>query len=334
MWLVTIFENIMFKNIKISHFKSIKEIELDCSRVNLFIGGPNTGKSNILEAFGLLSSTYSHDLSQFIRFTHITDMFNDFDIFNKISVTLDENIVTFSLEEGVLYTNFYEGSEWKQIKEYHKNNVYSTSGTPKSKQVLGSIKFYKFAEMRKAETDKLDYLQPPSGNNLSSVILTRKELREEIANLLGGFGYRLTIEEPERNIKLLAEKKDMLTLIPYNLLSDTLQRMMFYLAAIYSNEKSVIILNEPESNTFPYYTKNIAEMIALDDKKNQYFISTHNPYFLLSIIEKTRANDLSVFLTYMKEYETKVKMLQQDQLEDIMDHSTDPFFNIDTYLEE
>jgi predicted ATPase len=324
----------MFKNIRISHFKSVKEIELDCSRVNLFIGGPNTGKSNILEAFGLLSSIYSDDPTNFVRFTYVTDLFNDFDIYKKISVKLDENIVAFSLEKGVLCTSFHEGSEWKVIKEYQHKGGYSTSSTLKSKQVLESIKFYKFAEIKKGGTDKLDYLQPPSGDNLSSVILTRKELREEIANLLSGFGYRLTIEEPERNIKLLAEKKDMLTLIPYNLLSDTLQRMMFFLAAIHSNEKSIIILNEPESNTFPYYTKNIAEMIALDDKNNQYFISTHNPYFLLSIIEKTQVKDLSVFLTYMKEYETKIKMLQQDQLEDIMDHGTDPFFNIDRYLEE
>lgn len=39
----------MIGNLGIRNFKSIKDLDLDCRRVNLFIGEPNTGKSNILE---------------------------------------------------------------------------------------------------------------------------------------------------------------------------------------------------------------------------------------------------------------------------------------------
>ncbi|GAB6286078.1 MAG: ATP/GTP-binding protein [Methanoregula sp.] len=45
----------MIERLQIKNFKSIKELELDCRRVNVFIGEPDTGKSNILEALGLLS---------------------------------------------------------------------------------------------------------------------------------------------------------------------------------------------------------------------------------------------------------------------------------------
>ena len=45
----------MIKNLEIENFKSIKHLKLDCKRINLFIGEPNTGKSNILESFGILS---------------------------------------------------------------------------------------------------------------------------------------------------------------------------------------------------------------------------------------------------------------------------------------
>ncbi|MBC8229921.1 AAA family ATPase [bacterium] len=45
----------MIEKLAMKNFKSIKDLEIDCGRVNLFIGEPNTGKSNILEAIGLLS---------------------------------------------------------------------------------------------------------------------------------------------------------------------------------------------------------------------------------------------------------------------------------------
>lgn len=45
----------MIKNINIKNFKSIKLLELDCRRINLFIGKPNTGKSNILEGIGIFT---------------------------------------------------------------------------------------------------------------------------------------------------------------------------------------------------------------------------------------------------------------------------------------
>ena len=38
--------------VDIKNFKSIKDLHLDCKRVNVFIGKPNVGKSNILEGWG------------------------------------------------------------------------------------------------------------------------------------------------------------------------------------------------------------------------------------------------------------------------------------------
>ncbi len=43
----------MIKNISIKNFKSIKDLEFKAKRINLFIGKPNTGKSNILESLGI-----------------------------------------------------------------------------------------------------------------------------------------------------------------------------------------------------------------------------------------------------------------------------------------
>ena len=45
----------MINTLEINRFKSIKSLTLNCRKINLFIGEPNTGKSNILEALGLWS---------------------------------------------------------------------------------------------------------------------------------------------------------------------------------------------------------------------------------------------------------------------------------------
>jgi hypothetical protein len=45
----------MIKRLSISRFKSIRELEMDCRKVNVLIGAPDTGKTNVLEALHFLS---------------------------------------------------------------------------------------------------------------------------------------------------------------------------------------------------------------------------------------------------------------------------------------
>ncbi|MCK4712559.1 MAG: AAA family ATPase [Marinosulfonomonas sp.] len=52
----------MLKSLEIKRFKSIRSLKLDLGRVNLFIGGNGSGKSNILEALGLLSACIDQGL--------------------------------------------------------------------------------------------------------------------------------------------------------------------------------------------------------------------------------------------------------------------------------
>ena len=52
----------MLEELKISRFKTIRELTLDLGRVNLFIGGNGTGKSNLLEAIGLAAACLDRGL--------------------------------------------------------------------------------------------------------------------------------------------------------------------------------------------------------------------------------------------------------------------------------
>lgn len=41
--------------LQIENFKSIRKLDISCKKINLFIGEPNSGKSNIIEAMALQS---------------------------------------------------------------------------------------------------------------------------------------------------------------------------------------------------------------------------------------------------------------------------------------
>ena len=74
------------------------------------------------------------------------------------------------------------------------------------------------------------------------------------------------------------EKKGIF-LIPYNSMADTLQRVIFFKAAIASNHDAVLLFEEPEAHSFPPYITHITQEMMYR-KDNQYFIATHSPFIL------------------------------------------------------
>ena len=71
----------MITKLSIANFKSIKQLDIDCKKINLFIGEPNTGKSNILESLALLSwcrpTVHKASLGDYVRFELTQNLFYD-----------------------------------------------------------------------------------------------------------------------------------------------------------------------------------------------------------------------------------------------------------------
>ena len=145
------------------------------------------------------------------------------------------------------------------------------------------------------------------------------------------FGFNLVLRPQEKAFEIQKIVDGIIISYPYSLTSDTLQRVIFHSVALESNENSTLVFEEPESHAFPYYTKYLGERIAFDNK-NQYFIATHNPYLLLSILEKAKIGEVRVFVTYFRDYRTRVVSLSENQLSELMDY--DPFFNLNSFIEE
>ena len=164
-----------------------------------------------------------------------------------------------------------------------------------------------------------------------TMLLRHKELRATAQHLFSSSGLRLGLRLQEGKIEVIKEMEPVIVSYPYSLASDTLQRLVFYLTAILSNKESVLVFEEPEAHAFPFYTKHLAETIALDDRKNQFFMSTHNPYLLLPLLAKSPKEDVAIFITYFRDYQTKAKLLSESEMQEILD--IDVFANLDRFLE-
>lgn len=325
--------------LRIKNFKSIKDLELNCRRINIFIGEPNTGKSNILEAIGLVSHVCYGQLAEFVRYETMIDLFYDRNLDDPIIMEFDENTLEIAFKDAM-----FKGEFISKLQPYASRHLlifnYGYGGGGDNRRgkfqgvmnILEAFKFYRFRSFTAFPEGMSDFLSPPYGRNLLHIVLTRKDLKRVLSDLFKRFGYRIVFKPSEGRIEVQKDLEDIIVSLPYALSSETLQRIAFYLAAIYSNKDSIISFEEPEAHAFPYYTKYLAEKVALDSMKNQYFIATHNPYFLISIIEKTPKDEIATFITYFEDYQTKIKALSGNDIERALAMGSDVFFNIDQFL--
>jgi energy-coupling factor transporter ATP-binding protein EcfA2 len=331
--------------VKIENYKSVETLSFDARRVTLFIGEPNSGKSNLLEALALLGGGMSTEFGRVTRSRQAADLFFDHDVERKINVTTESGYAWTlkfqpqkgSFEATVTVPGRHAAKSeirsrlfWSGTDRPHPGEQPSPWPAPKE----SPVRYYMYREGSfQKGVQQYGTLEPPNGNNLPALLYSNKAFRESVSALFRSKGFRLEIRPEQSEILISKEVDDILYSYPFEAISETLRRIVFYKAVLETNQDSVLVLDEPEANTFPFYTKYLAERIALDDS-NQFFISTHNPYVLMSIIEKTPKSDLAVHVARMKNYRTELRLLSDQELEEALDLGMDLFLNLDRYFPE
>jgi AAA15 family ATPase/GTPase len=354
------------KTLSIQNFKSIKNIQIDnFSRINLFIGKPNVGKSNLLEALSLFSIPYykqntNKKISNFIRLENEAELFFDGNIENEISI--ETNIANCSIKytkvlkadlsknkdawvKGNIDWEEDKSSFWADLRKLlieiqHPESKEKIKFTVDDKLNLKSdlkidaefpVKRYLFVTNVKNKKSNIPFLIPPTGTNLMAVIEQNKELKNELIIIFSEYGLTILFDKASQSLKILKKNRENdLFLIPYNSIADTLQRIIFYKSAIVSNKNSVLIFEEPEAHSFPPYIVHITQEI-IHSNSNQFFISTHSPYIVNDFLENSR-DDLSIFSTDLKNGETVIRQLTKDEIYDIYQYGVDLFANNESYL--
>jgi len=320
----------MLTNVQIQNFKSVRDLNFDAKRVNLFIGEPNTGKTNILEALALLSEGV-HGPAEFkevFRFRSVADLFTDQQVTSPIAVGTSTCRCTLSFDG--------HGFEFTASRQEDKEQRYSLNQNGPQRSWINlqyGIKYYRFKPGGTTTSQAVGVFQPPFGANLTSVLYTNKGLRSRVSDLFRSRNFRLEIRPVENELRIAKAVGDELYSFPYDSASETWKRIVFYMAVLETNQNSTLLLDEPEANTFPFYTTYLAERIALDET-NQFFITTHNPYILSSVVGKTPLKDLAVFVATMADFCTKLKPASPGGLSKILDYGPDAFLNLDKIVEE
>ncbi len=320
--------------IYIDNFKSIRSCEIrDCKRINLFIGKPNVGKSNILEALSVFSLPYLKENTS-KKFTNLVRLENEAELFYqgnwegkaKIETNILSCDIVYSPKEG-LFAHIQSGGDTYQAKVDEKLNVksLSTKSFPETR-----IKKYTYKHDIVNKKGHSKYLISPYGSNLMSIIENYHELKSDVIDYFKEYGLEIIFDKASQTIKILQSKGKDMFLIPYNSIADTLQRIIFYKAAIVSNQDSVLLFEEPEAHSFPPFMTHLTQEMIYH-KDNQYFIATHSPFILNDLLENAH-DELAVYIVNYKEGSTQVRPLNKEELHEAYQKGIDLFTNNEMYI--
>ena len=122
--------------------------------------------------------------------------------------------------------------------------------------------------------------------------------------------------------------------IPYELVADTLQRVIFYKTAVLSNKEKVLLFEEPEAHMFPPYISKFTSDVVHDENKNQFFITTHSPFVLNDLMDNLKSDELAIYIvSYKKETgETLIYRLNEEDMHEAYQFGYDFFMNIDKFI--
>jgi AAA15 family ATPase/GTPase len=329
------------KHIEITNFKSIKHLEInDCNKINVFIGQPNAGKSNILEALGLFGglNSFNRKIEDFIRFGNYNEVFFEENINEVFKIQINESKLFFKSNE--LSSEEIAISEFISISDSIPLSYLFNNGNgleeSNSNKIIEKICKYNFDNKnytsRKLNTKNLNF---PFGENLVEIISSNPIVRSEIIRLFNLSGLKFLIDKNTNEIKLFKEYQDgTFFTLSYSLIADTLQRLIFYKAAIMSNQNSVLLFEEPEAHCFEPYILEFTNSVKYDENDNQFFIVTHSDYLTKEFLrdEESKENT-NIYLVNNVDGETKVKLLDKKKNEDVFEYGMNIFFNFESLWE-
>jgi AAA15 family ATPase/GTPase len=364
--------NNFLQNIEIKNFKSIKHLETDCKRVNVFIGKPNVGKSNILEALGLLCAPYSRDekkiLKEFIRYEEISNLFYDDDLLNTIEVNTDKV---------------------RAVMRFHTNNIQQADliiGTGNWINNLLEIKTStgeitkNFERMLEHDSIQLDstYISPyyisihsngATSRGIQDLITStetpiKKYHFKHLTSFSNKFPYYLlpahgdnlfTIVDhnpelrkeiveifAEYGLQFVAYKKENKFEIEKNI--DGYINKFHYSGIADTFQRLIFYYAAIDSNKDSVLILEEPEVHSfppytkelseriINSSENQFFITTHSPYLLQNLISSLDSSELNVFITYFEGYETKIRKLTEEELKKASEFSVDLFYNLNQFV--
>lgn len=308
------------KNLKISNYKSIKQIELEnINPFSVFVGPNAAGKSNVFEALEFLniSNTTSNAFSALRLFGKAEDIFNknlNSDYTIDLNCTLSENnFPSVSISADSIENDFSVNKSSQDIKSaifhdkdgHFKNQFTQTELNNNERADLAQ--FYNFTRLfiGNSKIKRNNYIDDlrlnADASNLELVLKRllkteniREELLEELQLLIPGFeNIEIRSDEISGTDTLLVYEKGTTKPFGKNLLSDGTYNIIALLVAIYqSEEPQFLCIEEPENGLNPFVAKEFVRIFRNVCKEKGHFIwiNTHSQ----SILSELRKEEVII----------------------------------------
>ena len=321
-----------FKNIKINNFRGIDHLEIDdFSRVNVFLGQNNSGKSSVLEAIFLIAGMYNPDLPQIINafrtrkaysnFSDIKYLFRNLNLKNLPEITSEQFD---NIARHLAIRLSYEYNGHTQITSPSINAVYSDAIADVNLLEMdfdvtkGEITQHhqsrlvanQRGELIHSEMDPL--YQDPFGCSITSADLTIGNVTTELSELFkrkmkNVILQRLTLFDRRVNaIEILANDifigfNGIDELIPIGMAGDGLRRYLSIIANSANPANNIILIDEIDNGLhYSAYKKLWEALFALAVSTNkQIFVTTHS---------KETLQKLNQMLAEHPEYQNEMRL--------------------------
>ena len=310
-----------FKNLEIKNFRGIGHLEInDLSRVNVFVGQNNSGKSSILEAIHLLAGMSNPDMPQnlnrirnrnyYSNFKDIFYLFHNMDVKSSpelFAKQMDEDermlqlkmTYVFDEQELALQTSPMNGmppvSETKtflntlemNFETHVKNSVNKYQGSLTIKPD-GVVLKKKIAEGYLEKMETVFLTADLWGINLAGALseLFKRKKKDLILKRLTHFDTRITdIDILQDDVYI--DFEDMQEKLPLRMTGDGMRRYLNIVAASANPLNNIILIDEIDNGLhYSAYKKLWEAIFALATTTNkQVFVTTHSKETLHSLNE-------------------------------------------------
>ncbi|RCW36765.1 AAA family ATPase [Marinilabilia salmonicolor] len=295
----------MIDHIKISGYKSFREVDMHLTPINILIGANGSGKSNFISFFEFLSNLSEQKLQQHIALgggedkifhkgTHTTTTLgfeirfnNDVDIYLAELEMASEGLI-FNTEAITQFTN-----RKQNIPAFGRESKLKETDSAKARHILQLLKSFRkyhfhdtgknspFTKMSHIENDKFFLYE--DGSNLAAFLYNIKETHlttynriiKVIQSIAPFFSDFFLQPNSEGYLRLQWQDKFSSTVYGVNDLSDGSMRFIALCVLFMQPQMpSTIIIDEPELGLHPSAIAKLAGMFNIASRKSTQIIAS------------------------------------------------------------